>query len=271
MCIESTVSPCAPYNIMPHSASQTFPRERFPSLFETQFNISLIMSAEEKSISVLKRMLSGRELVCPGCWHAYTNFIDLKKHLGQKKDTAHQDLLHLAESCHRKRDQIDNFGRDAFAEKKAPGDTNVLKARLEIYLEIAIASGMNFVCPQCVTESFQYFNLISDFHDHCRKKGDPMHLSFLPHKNERFISFYLTAMGRAGIDKAPFGSDNPGRQTTTPYMRVKYVMQEKNFAAGPTWPAWVVCRSANRAGHDFRCKEFQNYILGFDSFLREQQ
>lgn len=203
-------------------------------MHETQLNTPFTMSGTEKRIDLLKRMLSGRDFVCPGCRHAYADFRNLKNHLDREKDTEdHQGLLQSAKSRHRKRDQMDAFGRDRFAEKEANGAPDCLEARLEIYLKIAIASGMKFVCPQCVTETSNYFNEIIDFYRHCREKADPMHLSFLPNKNPFFLYFYRMAMGRAHIDEPP-GIDNPGPQTRTPYMQIKFVTKEKNFLAGLT-------------------------------------
>jgi hypothetical protein len=95
-----------------------------------------------------------------------------------------------------------------------------VQSKIQIYLQIAVSSGMTHVCPECVDKDGQYFNKMVDFDRHCWEKSDQTHMSLLSKVPATFLPTYLIAMGLSEIEELPPGHDKPGRWTNERYLRL---------------------------------------------------
>lgn len=67
-------------------------------------------------------------------------------------------------------------------------------SELRCLLAIAEASGIVFVCPQCVDADFEYFTKMNEFRSHCWRKDDKRHMDFISFNRVKFGEAYSRAM-----------------------------------------------------------------------------
>jgi hypothetical protein len=210
----------------------------------------LTMSNDERKASILEGMLikASKNYVCPACFKSNSQASGLRNHLKQMKEAEdHKGLSEREEAKFRysyetimgwkptdkeheldlPRERIVAFTRDVVVTKMASRAEDFVQSKIQIYLQIAVSSGMTHVCPECVDEDGQYFNKMVDFDRHCWEKSDQTHMSLLSKVPATFLPTYLIAMGLSEIEELPPGHDKPGRWTNERYLRTAYVFKAK--------------------------------------------
>ncbi|KAJ5976516.1 hypothetical protein N7481_010223 [Penicillium waksmanii] len=208
------------------------------------------MSSNKRKAVILVGMLKqpDKSFVCPACFKSYSRMSDLRNHLKQLKDAEdHRGLSEREESEFRRsyakiigwkptdkeaelelpRERFAAFTRDVVVEKIASQTKDLLQSKIQIYLQIALSSGMAHVCPECVDQDLRYFNKMVDFDAHCWERNDQTHMGLLSKTPADFLPAYLQAMGLPHIEDLPPGSDKPGRWTNERYLKTAYVFQTK--------------------------------------------
>lgn len=137
-----------------------------------------------------------------------------------EKDEAHRALMKREKS---------EFEIDFVVQHRAPESATNIEAKTQILLEIAAASGMVYVCPQCVDKDYRYFNRMDQFRDHCRANGDEIHMDLSCIDKSTFPKAYIQAMGYSHVEDLP---DLPfGKKTGPPSgnmcLKIDYVLLKK--------------------------------------------
>jgi hypothetical protein len=208
------------------------------------------MSNNKKRAFILEGMLkkANKSYVCPACFKSYSRMSDLSNHLKQLKGTEdHKGLSDREESEFRRsygriigwkptdkelelelpRERFAAFTRDVIVEMIASQTDNILESKIQIYLRIALSSGMAHVCPECVDQDLGYFNKLADFDIHRWEMNDQTHMGLSSKTPADFLSAYLKAMGLPQIEELPPGSGKPGRWTNRRYLKTDYVFKTK--------------------------------------------
>jgi transposase-like protein len=208
------------------------------------------MAEDEGKIAVINGIFkeANKHYVCPGCLKSYADFNLLKNHLKRQTDEIHAGLMSEEQSSfdHSYRRLVGREDRDGkfvlpsdraaafkigfFVQHRVLKIPHPVVSRIRSLSEIAAASGMKFVCPQCVEKDFEYFNTMTDFRKHCRQKCDPTHTSLISTDDGTFFPSYLGAMKRNKVEdlKDPLsGRSRPGPPSFHEYLRIGYVFQEK--------------------------------------------
>ncbi|CAG8154930.1 unnamed protein product [Penicillium nalgiovense] len=129
-------------------------------------------------------------------------------------------------------DRAAAFDIDFFVRHRLLKIPHSIVLRMKSLLEIAAASGMAFVCPQCVDKDFEYFNTMAEFRDHCRQKCNKIHMDLLSTDRGTFFPSYLRAMKRDKVENLEdplSGLLRRGPPSFHQYLRIGYVFQEKVF------------------------------------------
>ena len=216
----------------------------FQSLFTSQ------MPEEAKAVFVVREVLrkAGKKYVCPGCLKSYARFDLLQDHLKRSNaDEKHEGLMEEEQSAfysgyHKAigwnsadikpalpSNRAAAFEVDFVTQHKILQTSHRVGVVLQNLLDIAVASGMKYVCPQCIDKDFEYFNEMSQFRNHCRKIGDRIHRDLQSTDYPTFSPSYLSAMGRPNLVNAPFGLNRRGPRSFNLCLEISYVIQEKEF------------------------------------------
>ncbi|KAJ6019813.1 hypothetical protein N7499_003085 [Penicillium canescens] len=211
------------------------------------------MAEDEEKIAVINRIFkeANKHYVCPGCLRSYADFNLLKNHLKRKTDEIHAGLTSEEQSSfdHSYRRLVGREDRDGkfvlpsdraaafkisfFVQHRVLKIPHPVVSRMQSLLEIAAASGMKFVCPQCVDEDFGYFNTMTDFRDHCRQMCNKTHGGLMSTDEGTFFPYYLGAMKRKKVKDPLSGRPRRGPPSFHQYLSIGYVFQEKAFGITP--------------------------------------
>lgn len=88
---------------------------------------------------------------------------------------------------------------------------------------------MEYVCPRCIDEGFEYFNDMPQFQKHCWQMGDTVHQDLRSTDYGTFYPTYIKAMRRSDLSNAPFGLNRSGPRSFHLCFEISYVIQEKVF------------------------------------------
>lgn len=145
------------------------------------------MPEKATAVFVVSQVLRkvGKKYVCLGCLRSYTRFDLLQGHLKRSNvDGAHKGLLEKKQSVFYSSYQkamgwnsadikstlpsnrAAAFELDFVARYKKHQTSYYAVAELQTLLDIAMESGIKYVCPQCIDKGFEYFNVISQFRNH---------------------------------------------------------------------------------------------------------
>ena len=208
------------------------------------------MPDDEKKIAVIKQIFrkANKQYVCPGCHKSYARFRLLTDHLSRELDKKHEGLMAEQESifysCYRRLigwEDADNelilppdraaaFEIDFFAQHRLLKPPPLMGSKMQSLLDIAVASGMKYVCPQCLENDFGYFNTMTEMRDHCWREGDPRHMGLISTDPGTFFPIYLKVMNRCKVENLadPFsGRSRAGPRSFHLYLRIGYVFQER--------------------------------------------
>jgi hypothetical protein len=205
-------------------------------------------SEGKNASSVLCRMFkeAGKKYACPACPRSYAKFDLLTDHLKRaKEEKGHQDLMDEKQSTFYSSYQK-SIGREPADEelilpsKRAAAfeigfivrhrisrEPHHIGPKIQTLLKIALASGMRYVCPQCVDKNFQYFSKMTEYRDHCWSMGDKDHLDLQSTDSATFLPSYFKAMRRQDIKNPPLGLNRKGRRSFHECLKIDYVFQER--------------------------------------------
>jgi hypothetical protein len=205
-------------------------------------------SEEKNATSVLCRMFkkAGKKYVCPGCLCSYVRFDLLTDHLKRaKEEEGHKGLMDEKQSTFNSsyqksigREPVDEglilpskraaaFEIDFIVRQRISREPHHIGPKSQTLLEIALASGMRYVCPQCVDKDFQYFYNMTEYRNHCWSMGDKGHLDLQSTDSATFLPPYFKAMRRQDIRNPPLGLNRKGRRSFHECLKIDYVFQER--------------------------------------------
>lgn len=213
-------------------------------------DFAIAMAEEEEKIAVINHIFNkaNKKYVCPGCLNTYARYSLLKDHLKRTRDETHEGLMAEKQSSfdysYRRlagwedekeefalpSDRAAAFDIDFFVRHRLLKFPHPSVLRMQSLLEIAAASGMKFVCPQCVDKDFEYFNNTTEFRDHCRQKCNKIHTDLMSTDDWTFFPSYLKAMKREKVENLEdplCGQPRRGPPSFRQYLEIGYVFQEK--------------------------------------------
>ena len=181
-------------------------------------------SEDKKRLAAIEGMfnVANKIYACPVCLRSHTSFYSLEEHLFRKKkrekDGPHGKLMEeelsafhsnyetavewsangeLRSQTHR----ASAFEIKFIIEHRSCEASNSIEMMIQNYLDIAQASGMHYVCPLCVDKSFEYFNTMDLFRDHCQRTDDQKHQNLKSNDPRILFPAYKAAMNRSGDEK----------------------------------------------------------------------
>lgn len=157
---------------------------------------------------------AGRKFVCPQCLRSYPNLVSVMEHLDEmERDEGHKHLLEKEDIA---------FDVESVVEHKV---FQGLQSEVQCLIAIAQASGIVFVCPECVDEDFGYFDKMNEFQFHCWSKEDARHMGLISFDQSIFGQSYCEALGK-DVENLPPSINQE-------LIGIAYVLQNKNIRVHP--------------------------------------